>query len=116
MPTATTPTRPTGNQASLSEGDVVGVSASVTRSSATAAAGATATDRRSGRGGGAHRRVHHGLTAVHHPAVPHPHQPFGGGGHIVGVGDEDDRLAALVQAVEQFHDLLTAFGVERACR
>ena len=41
---------------------------------------------------------------------------LGGGGDVVVVGDEQDRLAARVQAAEQLEHLVAALGVERTGR
>ena len=49
-----------------------------------------------------------------HLAVLHAGDALSGGGHVVVVGDHQDRLAACVQATEQLDDLLAAFGVEGA--
>ena len=48
--------------------------------------------------------------------VAHPHEPLGGIGHRLVVGDQQDRLAAGVQAGEEFEHFLAAFRVERAGR
>ena len=54
------------------------------------------------------------LATVVDPAVAHVHDPAGAGGHLVAVGDHQDRLALAVQAPEQLEDLTAAVGVERA--
>src|SRR5436190_16739 len=50
------------------------------------------------------------------PPVPHPDDPPRRGGHPRVMGDEHDRLAAVVQSAQQFDDLFPAFGVEGAGR
>ena len=47
-------------------------------------------------------------------AVLHADDALGGRGHVVVVGDHEDRLAARVEAAEQLDDLVAALGVEGA--
>ena len=49
-------------------------------------------------------------------AVPHPHEALRRVGDRLVVGDQQDRLAAGVQAGEQLEHFLATFGVERAGR
>ncbi len=44
--------------------------------------------------------------------VPEPDDPLDVAGDVRGVGDEDDRPALAVEALEERHDLLAALGVE----
>ena len=55
-------------------------------------------------------------TVVDDAAVLHPHDALGGVGDRLVVGDEQDRLAAGVQAAEQLEHLFAALAVERAGR
>src|SRR5205809_316255 len=50
------------------------------------------------------------------PPVPHPDDPPRRGGHPPVMGDEHDRLAAVVQPAQQLDDLFPALGVERPGR
>ena len=50
------------------------------------------------------------------PAVLHPHDPPGGVGDRLVVGDQQDRLTASVKAAEQLEHLLAALAVEGAGR
>src|SRR4051794_19750369 len=49
-------------------------------------------------------------------AVAHPDDPLGVLGDVVLVGDQDDRLARVVEPAEHVHDLVARLGVEVAGR